>query len=202
MKPSPIRVPGAVALALIMIGSALVVLSTPLAAANSSVPSAASSDVRLAATTPSGLGLASLLAAPTAVVPDSEPGLGLASSVDVGPAPATPELVLVTLAYSNQGQLDQFLQAVQGPSSPLYHHYLTASEFDSEYGGSPAVYSSVVSYFGSFGVTHLTTYPTGATITFDATPAQMASIFHTTERSFTDAQGRPYYAAVGTPSVK
>ncbi|MGC2035746.1 MAG: protease pro-enzyme activation domain-containing protein, partial [Thermoplasmata archaeon] len=142
-----------------------------------------------------------LLTAPTAVVPDSEPGLALSGSLDVGPAPATPETVLVTLAYSNQGQLDQFLQAVQDPSSPLYHHYLTASEFDSEYGGSPAVYSSAVSYFGSFGVTHLTTYPTGATITFDATPTQVASIFHTSERSFTDARGRPYYAAVGAPRL-
>jgi hypothetical protein len=201
VRPSPLRVLGAVVLALIMVSSALAVLSTPLVSTNSSVPSGASSGVVGIATTPSDLDLASLLTAPTAVVPYAEPGSSVAGSTDVGPAPSTPDLVLLTLAYSNQIKLGQFLQAVQDPSSPEYHQYLTASGFDSDYGGSPAVYTSAVSFFQSFGVTHLTTYPTGATITFDATPTQMASIFHTTERSFTDAQGRPYYAAVGTPKL-
>ncbi|MGC2033997.1 MAG: hypothetical protein WA761_00955, partial [Thermoplasmata archaeon] len=101
MKRSPFRVLGAVVLALIMIGSAWAVLSIPLTGANSSVPSGASSGVVVAAAVPSDLDLASLLTAPTAVVPDSEPGLALSGSLDVGPAPATPETVLVTLAYSN-----------------------------------------------------------------------------------------------------
>jgi|HubBroStandDraft_1064217.scaffolds.fasta_scaffold18220_2 hypothetical protein len=143
---------------------------------------------------------AQLRDAPTAAVVDNEPGIGHAGGIFAGPSKVAEVPILVTLAYSHPAQLSAFLSALSNPASPSYHQYMTASEFDAAFGGSPSVYSAALGYFASFGVTDVVTYADHASISFDATPAQVAGIFHSTLGAYT-YEGRPYYAPIGTAAL-
>jgi subtilase family serine protease len=144
--------------------------------------------------------VATLQAAPAASVPDSELGLAVTGAVSTGPAAVSSVPILVSLSFSHQAQLSQYLQALSDPSSSLYHHYLTAAEFDAIFGGSASVYNSAVAYFQSFGVTGLVTYADDATISFDATPAQVEAIFHTSIDMF-QVGSASYYAPARLPML-
>ncbi len=60
--------------------------------------------------------------------------------------------VVVSLGYRNQGELNSFLSEVQNPNSPLYHHYLTAKQFDSMFSPSANSYYALATYFESQGL--------------------------------------------------
>jgi hypothetical protein len=121
----------------------------------------------------------------------------LASSSD----PLGTTEILVSLNFSNGTQLDQFLSELSNPASPEYHHYLTHSQFDSEFGGDPAVYGSLVGYFESFGVTDLSTHPDRLTISFQATSSQITSMFHTHLGAYLSSTDQPYFAPVSAPQL-
>lgn len=151
---------------------------------------------------------AQLRAATPAVAQYTETGLDLPGSRYLGPvslaSPAEvsgPITVLISLAFTNGSLLSTLLGELQNPSSPEYHHYLSASQFDAEFGGSPSVYRSLLEYLGSFGITSMVTHPDRLTVTFLATPAQISGIFHTELGAFEDASGRPYYAPMEMPEI-
>ncbi|MGD0718381.1 MAG: protease pro-enzyme activation domain-containing protein, partial [Thermoplasmata archaeon] len=122
--------------------------------------------------------------APLRPVLDTEPGVSLPGAIDLGPATTTSLHVLVGFAWSNASQLSSYLATLSLPTSPLYHHYLSHAQFDAEYGGSPTVYAESVAYFGSFGVSNLTTFADRGTLAFDTTPAIAEEIFHTILREY------------------
>ncbi len=145
---------------------------------------------------------------PLTGAPDQEPGLDVAGSTYLGPAnlasaadPNGTVPLLVSLHFSNADQLYQLLSGLSDPGSPEYHHYLSHAEFDSEFGGDQGVYSSLVAYFQSFGVTHLTTHPERISLTFQATIPQVESAFHTGLGDFRSATGQPYFAPLSTPEL-
>ncbi|MGI0068436.1 MAG: protease pro-enzyme activation domain-containing protein, partial [Thermoplasmata archaeon] len=129
-------------------------------------------------------------------MPDSEPGIDLPGAIDLGPAIEPSLTILVAFPLSHSSELSQFLSELSSPKSPLYHQYLTQSEFDAEYGGAASPYASAVLYFQSFGVSDMTTSADRLVITFQATSVQVEEIFHTRIHSFTSA-GHSYYAPVG-----
>jgi hypothetical protein len=66
------------------------------------------------------------------------------------PTPGSKVLDLaIDLAPRNQSALDALLVAQSNPTSPLYHHYLTPSEFKSQFGQTPAAVADVVSFLKS-----------------------------------------------------
>jgi hypothetical protein len=143
-----------------------------------------------------------------ATAPDPEPGLDLAGATYLGPAdlasaanPNGTVPMLISLNFTNGTALDELLAALSDPSSPEYHHYLTHDEFDEEFGGDPAVYSSLMSYLESFGVTALSAHPDRLALSFQATPDQIKSIFHTTLGAFQSPSGEPYYAPLSSPEL-
>jgi hypothetical protein len=151
---------------------------------------------------------AELQAAATVPAPYTEPGLGLAGATHLGaPSLATAAdptgsiNILITLAFSNGSELNTLLQELSNPASPQYHHYLTAAEFDSEFGATPSVYNSLVGYLTSFGVTGLTTYPDRVTVSFEATPPEVTAMFHTSLGSYVTSAGDGYYAPTSAPLI-
>ena len=53
--------------------------------------------------------------------------------------------VVITLKYQDQAGLNSYLQELQDPSSPFYHHYLTHREFVQRYSPPAEVYNSLTS---------------------------------------------------------
>ncbi len=151
---------------------------------------------------------AALASAPLRNAPDDEPGLGLAGSTLLGNETATFASdptgtlpVLIGLGFSNESRLAPFLASLSDPSSDRFHAYLTASEFDATFGAPAPVYSALVAYLESFGVTALATHPDRLAVSFAATPAQLDQIFHTQIGSYVSSTGLRYYAPESAPSL-
>ena len=58
----------------------------------------------------------------------------------------------VALTSAHASDLQQFLSDVTNPSSPQYHHFLTATQFATRFGASPESITRVRNYFAQFGV--------------------------------------------------
>ncbi len=149
-----------------------------------------------------------LRSASTLAAPYTEAGYHLAGAEYLGaPSLATAANpsgsvnVLVSLQFSNASRLNTFLAELSNPSSPEYHHYLTAAEFNAAFGPSPSVYGSLVSLLKSYGVSGLTTLSSRLTVGFEATPAQVQAIFHTGLGAYVSASGQPFYAPLSNPTV-
>lgn len=184
---------GAIVLtAILVLGSLLAALgATPAAAAPASSlrgSPAASYDVSV------------LRSEPLAPVADSEPGLGLTGAIDGGPSSVATLTIFVSFPIPREAALQSFLASLSDPSSPQYHHYLTAAQFDAEFGGSPDAYETATSFFQSFGVTHLETFGDRLSLSFVATPSEVDQIFHTTIDQYTLA-GQSYSSPDSTPEL-
>ena len=141
-------------------------------------------------------------------VPYPELGEGLAGARSVGPAqlvsasdPLGTAPILVALNFTNSTQLGPLLRGLSDPRSPEYRQFLSHPEFDREFGGNPSVYRSLVGYFASFGVTQLTTHPDRLTISFQVTPPQVRSIFHTQLMEYRSSSDRPFFAPASAPML-
>jgi hypothetical protein len=182
----------------------LVMILTAFFAANSPAGNTAQSTtvtVHLgtvqSANIPPQMSLPYLESSPLVTVSDTEPGAGAAGATNLGPEPVSSMHVLMTLGYSNQGDLNNLLTSISNPSSPLYHHYLTATQFNSEFSPSSSTYESVLSYVSSFGVSNLTTFADRTTIVFDASSTVVAAMFHTEISKF--RLGNVVYYAPSAP---
>ena len=138
--------------------------------------------------------------------PYPELGEGVVGARALGPAqlvsPSDPlgtTPILIALNFTNASQLSGVLRGLSDPQSPQFHQYLTHTEFDREFGGNPSVYRSLVAYFESFGVTQLTTHPDRLTISFQATPTQVRSIFHTQLTEYRSSLNQPFFAPSSVP---
>jgi len=70
----------------------------------------------------------------------------------VGRLPATKIMQLdVVLPIRDQAGLDKFLSEVYDPSSPVFHHFLTPTEFTQRFGPTQADYDTVVTFLKSNG---------------------------------------------------
>jgi hypothetical protein len=130
-----------------------------------------------------------------------EPGMGL--GVDRG-SPVPPGTVLdltLTLPFSHSEQLATLLDGLSQPGSPAYREYLSASEFDGEFGGSSESYDAWVEYASSQGAAEVQTYGDRATLTFQATPAEAGVMFHTSIEQYHDTLGQSFYAPATPPEV-
>ena len=108
--------------------------------------------------------------------------------------------VVIGLNPSNETLLNHFLSALNNPSSPLYHKYLTKDQFDLMFGGSKPVYQDLVAYLHQNGVTGLAEFSDRMEISFTASPSQVSNIFGISLSSFNSPIGS-YFAPTRTPSL-
>ena len=81
------------------------------------------------------------------------------------------------LSASQQADLDQFLAQLGNPRSPNYHKYLTIPQYAKRFGMSQNDLDKVVAWLQSQGLTNIKVAPTHNKVSFDATVAQIESLF-------------------------
>jgi hypothetical protein len=130
-----------------------------------------------------------MVAEPRSTVPDAPSDAPLSSSSALPEAPAGNLSVLVSFDYANGSRLTTLLAGLGNPSSPLYHHYLNATEFDAEFAPPASVYAAAVAYFESYGIANVTTLPDRLALLVPVTAAQASAAFGTTIRSYEGPEG-------------
>jgi hypothetical protein len=116
------------------------------------------------------------------------------------PQPAGSLHIVLTLAYSDPSGLSEYLSSLSDPSSPVYHHYLTASEFDADFSPSPSAMNALLGYLRTFAVANLTTTPDRVTVAFDASPSVAGAIFDTSIHGYRE-DGNAYLAPGSVPEL-
>jgi hypothetical protein len=183
----------------VAIAALMVVPATILLTPGRSVPSAFPTnavDSRTSAFTLDALSHA--VASPIAY---SELGRAVPGAREVGPAATSLTIpILITFNFANGSRLATLLAELQDPKSPQYHAYLTATEFDLEFGQPTSTYASVTQYLQSMGATQVQSFADRVSISFDASPAVAGAIFHTSIDQYLWS-GRTFYAPTTTPEL-
>ncbi len=86
--------------------------------------------------------------------------------------------ILITLKYRNQEYLDKYLAEIQDPLSPLYHKYMTQSQFVAIFSPSVTDYFSIANYFVENGFS-VTSFNDRVSIAVTGTYNQFSKIFNT-----------------------
>lgn len=167
--------------------------AVPAAARGSGSFSAKALPPAATATVSTGPSLATIEASGFAPVRDSVSDAVLPGSTPGPRAPTGSLEVVVSFSHANQSRLSLELAAISDPNSSSYHRYLSRSAFDAAFGAPLPTYREAVTYFASFGVSDLTTYPDRGSISFVTSPAVADQVFGTTVASFDD-HGRSYLA--------
>ena len=126
-----------------------------------------------------------------------------ASALDAGPMPAaTPMQLTLSLAIpaDRAAALDTFLAAVASPASPLYHQWLTPTQFAAQYGAPDTQIAAVTAWLTSGGLTVSAVSPGKTRLQVTGTSAQVASTLGLTLRQFT-VGAKSYYANASSASI-
>ena len=100
---------------------------------------------------------------------------------DLGRAPASVTVrIAVVLNYHNEAELDRLTEAQADPDSPLYHRFLTPSQFAAYFSATPTEYGRVIAALqrGGFTITHTSA---NRTVVDAAAPAPVAARFFDTD---------------------
>ena len=124
------------------------------------------------------------------------------SATDLGQAPADRVLNGVTLFFSRtaaqQTALDQLMAAQQTPGSPLYHQWLTPTQFGQQFGLSAADLQKVTSWLSSQGLTVSYVAPSNTLVRVSGTVAQLQQAFGTSIHSVS-SRGEQHVANMTDP---
>ena len=149
-----------------------------------------------------GLGpVAALAADPSLTLLGARSG-ALAGASDLGAAsgsaPVTARLLLVRPA-ARQAALDQLTAAQQDPSSPLYHHWLSAADLGSTFGPTGAAIARATGWLTARGLT-ATVSPAGTSITFSGPASTIAAAFRAPVHDYV-VHGHQLHAFSADPQV-
>ncbi|MGC8506265.1 MAG: S53 family peptidase [Thermoplasmata archaeon] len=129
-------------------------------------------------------------------IPNSESGAS-PKAKPIGPeSPGQILSVMVSLQYRNQPELDSYLNSLQNPHSAVYHHYLTADQFQNLYSPSPNEYYRYAEYFMSRGFT-VTTYSDRVSIGLSGSVGEFDSLFGTAIDLYKGESGTFYAPSTG-----
>ncbi|MCI4373558.1 MAG: S53 family peptidase, partial [Thermoplasmata archaeon] len=108
--------------------------------------------------------------------------------------------LLLTFHFSNATRLAALLGELQDTHSTQYRHYLSAAQFDQEFGESAASYTAAVQYVEALGAINVHTYSDRVSLSFDASPAVAQALFHAPLESYL-VGGRSFYAPTSMPEL-
>jgi subtilase family serine protease len=114
---------------------------------------------------------------------------------------STPITLTVALLPRQAGTLTEFDGAVIDPLDPLYHHFLTESEFEARFAPSPANTSAVAEYFLAHGAQSVTPTPDGLGLRVLTTAGVVDSALDTSLRELPARGSSPDYVANGPPRL-
>ncbi|HEY8681540.1 MAG TPA: S53 family peptidase, partial [Rhodanobacter sp.] len=126
----------------------------------------------------------------------SKPALAVAK-YDTGLLAPTRSIRNVTLllkrSATKQSQFENYLAQLTTPSSPYFHHWLTAAQIGTMFGPASADIGKVEQWLQSQGLHVESVSPTGMMIRFSGTTASIGSAFHTTLHGYT-VNGEKHFA--------
>ncbi|MGP8184587.1 MAG: protease pro-enzyme activation domain-containing protein [Terracidiphilus sp.] len=119
----------------------------------------------------------------------------------IDPATRLDRLILLfKLSQAQQAALDELTDDQQDPQSPLYHQWLTPSEFGARFGVNDADLSQVAAWLAARGFT-VNEVPAGRRIiVFSGTAAQVTGAFHTELRHY-GVNGVTHLANASDPRI-
>src|SRR5271170_2481856 len=96
--------------------------------------------------------------------------------------------------------LDQYIDELEDPKSPNYHHALTIKKLRERYGLAPQDLDKIEDWLKSHGFTINRVYPNGMVIDFSGTAGQVSEAFHT-EIHQLDVNGKMHIANMSNPQI-
>jgi len=121
----------------------------------------------------------------------------------VGQLPLNQVMTLnLVLPLSDQAGLEAFLQTLNDPASPLYHQYLTVSEFTARFGPSQQDYDAVVSFAQANGLTVIGGSRDGMNVLVQASVLAIQNAFHISLGTYQHpTENRIFYAPNSEPTA-
>lgn len=108
----------------------------------------------------------------------------------------------ISLPLRNQDQLQTFLEQLEDPASPNYHHYLSPAEFTAQYGPTADQYQQVIAYVEAHGLTVTHTSASRQLVNVTGPVSSIEETFQVTIELYQDAkQNRTYFAPSVDPTV-
>jgi len=107
--------------------------------------------------------------------------------------------VMVTFSFQNQSRLNSLLENLSNPQSPDYHHYLTRSQFASEFSISPNQYRNAVNYFEQFSNLNVHTYADRVSVGISGPAMDIGNALNTSFKSTSSGSG--VYYATSSPDL-
>lgn len=112
-------------------------------------------------------------------------GAPTVDAATVSPLEASkPVHVEVSLNLRNVDELEAFLRAVNDPSSPQYHHFLTPAQFKARYAPSDADVAQVTAHLRQAGFSNVQVAGNNLLVSADGNANTVNAAFHTTLRTF------------------
>ncbi len=87
--------------------------------------------------------------------------------------------VLVMFNFSNQEALNSLLNNLSNPMSPQYGHFLSQSQFNSEFSPRFTTYNSAINYFRQYGVTVKETFGNRLVLSLQGSGENFSKAFNT-----------------------
>ena len=123
---------------------------------------------------------------------------------DRGPVPDSlpMEHMLLQLKRSpeQERELENFIEDLHNPSSPRFHHWLSARQFGQRYGLAKQDLDNVTGWLESHGFQVNVVYDSGVLIDFSGTAAEVQQAFHTQIHQL-NVEGEKHIANVSNPQI-
>jgi len=157
-----------------------------------------------------GLGLTAAFTpeAPAQTAPAETQQLHGYLSSEVAALPVVGELdrsatlhLAISLPATNRALLDRMLQDVSNPKSPQYGHFLTAAEFDSQFGPSTKDYEALTAFARAKGLQITKTYAGRMVLDVAGSPAAVEDAFHIKLVTRRRSNGTTLYGPDREPSL-
>jgi hypothetical protein len=126
-----------------------------------------------------------------------------AGAQPIGRLPASQQMDLaISLPLRNQPQLATFLQQLEDPTSPNYHHYLTSAQFTEQYGPTVEQYQQVIAFAQSHGFTVTHTSASRQLLNVTGSVANVEQTFQVAMQVYQHpTESRTYFAPSVVPTV-
>jgi subtilase family serine protease len=121
----------------------------------------------------------------------------------IGKLPPTQTLRFdIVLPLRDRTGLQNFVQEVQDPTSPSYHHFLTPQEFTASFGPSQENWEDLVAFAETSGFQIISGNLEGRDLRLTGTVANIEKAFHVTLGLYKDlAENRTFFAVDREPTV-
>ncbi len=126
---------------------------------------------------------------------------GQASLIERLPASQSLQLNIV-LPLPNEAELDELLEQIYDPGSPMYHQFLSVEEFTERFGPSQADYNAVISFAEKNGLTVTGTSPNRMVVDVEGRVVDIEKAFHVIMNNYQHpTENRVFYSPDREPTV-